>query len=652
MGRVTVFALLLCARGALAEPRTPAPHWLNGRLDGITAKLVVRYPLAAAGPSNANSFDLVLPDNGVVTGAVVVADGHRHRLAFDAADHGRAQFDATVETPAGPHRRWAVAVSSTFSTSVTVDIAAAHAAMLAIDLEVEAPTCFSHGTRYAAVAPDWRASIDHALRTTTATPDGCVARPDEDGGPGSAKLWIAFPSDRGGGRPPGEPRVVLRGERVDVEHGHFARVEVNLASELADVPADLHTVFVIDASRSLEPDQREAQAKLVQSYARRAPGTQIQIVAFARTAHALLPGWTRAGDAKLAGLATIAAANGSNVDTGLVEAAAWLARTGGTRRVVLIGDDRLGKRVAALDPDALRGVLPAGTLVHVVALAPAPTTERTDQRAPETIARADDIAFAQLARATEGLAARATLVDGRIDATKLVRPISLDQVRVHATGWSEGRIEADEPHCTGDLAQGSACAWFGVADRDATVTPSVVPTIVVDGLMWNHPVHETVTPDAGQRERLARMLTGFMANLGDAEHDLQVVAHAVNPAWVLVGAWGGADGYGDLGASELDSSGCGCDDAGTIQGVGVGSSSTVRMTGPSIAAQLERATAACHVDARVGITIELTDQEIVDVAVTAPRAELRDCVTEAVWNTALFVADPKPHAVETLALGA
>jgi hypothetical protein len=44
-------------------------------------------------------------------------------------------------------------------------------------------------------------------------------------------------------------------------------------------------------------------------------------------------------------------------------------------------------------------------------------------------------------------------------------------------------------------------------------------------------------------------------------------------------------------------------------------------------------------------------QEIVDVSVTAPRAELRDCVTEAVWNTALFVADPQPHAFETIALG-
>jgi hypothetical protein len=677
MGRFAIVALLLCARGAYAQPaddadadkpvvqppqpsdeaRHPEPHWLDGHLDGITAKLVVRYHLAAVGPSGYNDFQLQLPDDGVATGAVIVTGGVKHRLALDTAEHGRAQLDDLLTTKAGAHRRWAVMMSSQFTGTVKVDVAAPHAAMLTIDVEVAAPTCFSHGTRYAAVSPAWRASLDRELHVITTAPAGCVARPNDEGGPGTPKAWIAFPSDDGRWRAPGEQRVVMRGERVDVEHGHFARIELNLASELTEVPADLHTVFVIDTSRSMRSDELAAQAKIIQSYVQHAPSSQIQIIAFARKAHALLPGWTRAADAKLAGLAALPTANGSNVDTALIEAAAWLARTDGTRRIVLFGDERLGKRVAALDGTAMRGLVPANTLVHVVALDPPPPAATGDEqrieqhRAPalaiDSIVRADDIAFARLARDTEGLAARAELLDGRIDATKLVRPIALEQVAVHAPGWVDDRIEANEPHCTGDLAEGSACAWFGVAERE---TP-VAPTIAIEGLLWNHHVRRDITPDAGQREVLARMLTSFMANNGDAEHDLQVIAHAVNEAWVLYGAWGDPAGYDDQGLMEIDSSGCGCDDSSGLNGFGFGSAPKIHMIGPSIAAQLERATAACHIDARVEISLELTEHEIVDVSVVAPRTDLRDCVTEAVWNTALSVSDPQPHGFETITLG-
>jgi len=655
----SILALLLCAHVVAAEPAPeeaghPSPYWLAGRLDGITAKLTVRYHLATVGPSGDNRFELVLPDNGVVTGATVVADGIAHRLAFSAADAGSAEFDAVLAKSAGPRRRWEVMIESRFSSSVEVHIAAPRAAVLTLDLEIEAPTCFSHGARYASIDPAWRPSLDRALHTIASPPEGCVARPDDEGATGVDKAWIAFAADDGHWRPSGADRVVMRGERVDVEHGHFARVELNLASELADVPPDLHTVFVVDGSLSLRDSEREAQIKIIQSYLQHAPNTQIQIVAFARKARALLPGWTRAGDARLAALAALAPANGSNVDTGLVEAAAWLARTEGARRVVLFGDERLGKRVAGLGANVLRGVVPAGTLVHVVALDAPPPPAAADRREPprsltaaDAIVRADDIAFAELARSTEGLAARGAVIDGRVDATKLVKPIALEQVAVHTTGWVAHAVDANEPACTGDLAQGSACAWFGVAEP----TTNVAPTIAVDGLLWNHPVHRTITPDPGQRERLARMLTGFMANLGDAEHDLQVLAHAVNQAWVLYGAWGADDGYADDGFSDIYGGVCGCGPDGGIAGFGFGSAPKLHASGPSIAAQLARATAACHVDAHVDVALELTESEIVDVAVTAPRADLRDCVTEAVWNTLLFVAEPQPHAFETVALG-
>ena len=118
MGRFAIVALLLCARGAEAQPadddaaeaaakpvveppqpsdeaRHPAPHWLDGHLDGITAKLVVRYHLAAVGPSGYNDFELELPDDGVATAAAIVTDGVKHRLAVESADRGRADRKST-----------------------------------------------------------------------------------------------------------------------------------------------------------------------------------------------------------------------------------------------------------------------------------------------------------------------------------------------------------------------------------------------------------------------------------------------------------------------------------------------------------------------------------------------------------------------------
>ena len=44
----------------------------------------------------------------------------------------------------------------------------------------------------------------------------------------------------------------------------------------------------------------------------------------------------------------------------------------------------------------------------------------------------------------------------------------------------------------------------------------------------------------------------------------------------------------------------------------------------------------------VKISLELTVEEIVDVAVTSDPAD-RDCVTEAVWATPLAIARPVAH---------
>ena len=102
----------------------------HGRLDGITAKLVVRYHLAAVGPSGFNHFQLDLPDNGVVTGATVTVDGAAHRLAFEAMEQGNARFDAVLATSPPDHTGTGRSqVEHGSGTSVDVDRGAARDAV-------------------------------------------------------------------------------------------------------------------------------------------------------------------------------------------------------------------------------------------------------------------------------------------------------------------------------------------------------------------------------------------------------------------------------------------------------------------------------------------------------------------------------------------
>ncbi len=620
-----------------------AVYWVHGTLDGVAAKLGVRYRIAAA--DGWNHFELELPAHGMVTGAVVTADGGRHRLALDEAKHASEAFEGATSGPAGSHRRWAIEMADGFSGGLAVELAAPHAGQIAIDVEVEVPTCFRDDVRFAAVPAAWRASLDRSLvvsgRSAPCQPDGDAATADD----AQAVTWIEFPARALAGRPFGAQRIATTAQRLDVAHGRFARLEVDLAHQLSQVPPDLYTVFVIDASRSTSQPELDAQAAIIASYVRDAPRSQVQVIAYARNARALLPGWTPASHANprlQRELAALVTANGSNVDVGLVEASSWLARVPGTRRVVLFSDERLGDRVAGLEAKVLRSVLPRDTLVHVVAL------DGSTVDVSGTVVRDDEVGLGSLAVLTEGLAARGHSDGaGGADALRLVRPIELDHVAVHAAGWTEDVVTTDEPRCpsdgTGALAEGTSCSWWATGAAGAG-------GLRVDGLLWNRAVTRTLAPAGGEDRRLARMLLGFGANLGELAHEVAQAAHAVDEAWSLFGSWGGANGYADQErGGTYGGSTCGgsWDDI----GIGVGHAGRLTIAQADLEAQLARATRDCHVDARVEIELELTLNEIVDVAVTAPSPALRDCVTEAVWAAPVLLASPQAHRKTTVVLG-
>jgi von Willebrand factor type A domain len=658
MRRVAILALFLVARTAYADttdtdtdttdvdgsPRTATPYWLHGKLDGITAKLGLRYHLDVVGPNRANQFDIMLPTGGVATAATLTVDGVKHRLALDAADHATEVFGALTDVAAGPHRHWAAQITKGMMTDLSVTIASPHSATLTLDLEVDVPTCFKNDRRLISVQAGWRGSIDRSLKIAViGTPEAPVTSPclaklptafDDDDD--RSMIWIELPTSEVLSQPFGERRIATIGHRIDVEHGHFARVEIDLASQISQIPPDLMTVFVIDASRSMADGELEAQAKIIESYTRLAPQSQIQIVAYSRKARPLLPGWMVASYAQPRlerELATLATNNGSNVDAGLVEANAWLEHANGTRRVIMFTDELLGDRVAGIEPKALRDALPANTLVHVIAL-------DHGSASVKSLVRDDEIVLGHVAIDSEGLAMRAMGDDnGQFNALELLRPLALERVKLHDDGWTEMAVESNASSCsvdgTNDLVEGDTCVFWGDTKNGAT-------TMKLEGLLWNHKFSRVIKP-AGEPRMLARILTGFAASLGDAEAEIELAAHAVNAQWSMIATWGGVDGYADQSATEIYGGfGCGCGGSSDIGGIGGGGTLSMQRMG-SISDQITRATNACHVKTKVTISLELTLDEIVDVDVATEDAADLACVTEAVWATPLALMKPADH---------
>ena len=600
------------------------PSLVKATLDGAQAHLTARFLIAKQAAGD-DSVVIELPDGALVTGATV-AD---HRLALVEAEAAETAFQAVHQAPITRDARWAAKVVRSGTDSVIVSLLSPEAGLASLELEIAAPTCYFRDARYVAIPATWAHALPLALRV--ATPPEC----------GTSETWLALPDRALIGRAGGFDRIGGDAGRLALGDQHVARLELDIASRLGEVPRDLATVILLDSSRSLTESQVREQRKLVLAYVRRVPDTRVQILAFARTAHPVLPGWTT-GSQALPQLERRLAAeplrNGSNLDDALADAQAWLARLPGTHRILIVTDELLPERI--LVPQ-LRGGLAPDTLVHVANVA----------ASSGPLVREDDGVLGTLAAATYGIRVRGAGDDPEI----LVRPISIDQLRVRAPGWADmNRSDARCGLADVQLGEGTACTWWLTAD------PSAGP-ITVEGLVWGRRLARTFAPDLGRALPLARELSG-RGGLDEAHQALaDRAARAVNPVWSLFGAWGGRGGYGDgLGGFGLSGIGatCGCDGFGTI---GHGSA------GPNpgddhLAAQLAPAVTACHAERdRVSVKLELTLAETVDVGVEiqhSPDEDLagavrhrRDCLIEAIWEIELAIGVPRDHQTVTVDLG-
>jgi hypothetical protein len=627
-------ALLLASTPAAADLAKPVR--LIGKLDGSTARISARYTLAVGATWSESQAELDLPRDGLVTAARASLGGTTHELALLGAEAAQAKFQALAGDEAKPGAKTSAVLVEAGYGRTKISVASARAGTLVVDLELAVPSCFLREVRYVAVPASWKA-IAGTTRKPSATDDEldvACGRPTED------RVWTGFAS-HDVARLPSGARVDVAGDRVDLGGETFARVELGLANVLADIPRDLATVLVIDNSRSLGPDEQAAQRELVQAYLKRVPSSRVQVVAFARHAQPLLSGWMNAGSTAATvdqALARLVPQNGSNFDAGLAEAATWLRKLEGTRRVVLITDELMADRLQSTTAPTLKQLLPAGTLVHVVIPDPSPGTHLRD----------DDGRLAPLAAATEGMRMRIGAAEAApLDATRLVRPTSLDDLAITAPGWTALTAQDREQACENELSldEGGACTWWGKSTSRQPIT--------IEGKIWGKLFMRVVTPSLARATDLVRQLSTHPVLPAELRDLADQQARAVNSKWSLYAAWGGPGTYEVHGAGGSSAT-CGCDGPGSIgHGGATGHGTIGTLPQIDLRTQLADQLATCKLGSeRVQVKVELTWAEIVDVHVTARQPDHARCVAEVVWASAPQIHQRVPYqTVEFVAGG-
>ncbi len=641
--RRLALAVLLVSSGAAADAPDSRVTSVRAELSGSVATLRVSYAYVIEEAGYGNFVDMLdLPATALVTAATVRRDGITRRLDLLRAEEATRKWEAlgaddeelTAEPPGA--RRSAVRIAGS-SGSVEVSIASPRRGRVDIEVELAMPTCYFRDARHLVIPAAWTPHLRGTLRTT-AKPASELSDACQGTGEGT---WISFAVPEIARRRSGDRLGAFAGRLVAGED-HLVRVEVDLASMLADTPRDLATVLVVDASRSMTVAQRETQRELVLAYLRAAKDTRVQVIAYARTAGALLPSWSIASRALARvdrELRALPPRNGSNLDVGLEQAGRWLAQIEGTHRVVLVTDELMSSRVSGIQPATLKRVLPPGTLVHVVSTV----------GGGDGLIRDDSVELAALAAATDGIGARADKAP--IDATMLIRPISIDQLVVTAPGWSQfvgpsgATCGADDRV---DLAEGSSCTWWG--HGDVTSGP-----IAVAGLVWGTRVTRVLRPDPTHGLEVARELSVAQSIDPALLERLELMARGVNPQWSLYVEWGGTGRYFEgFGFGRIGTGCCGGGSFSSHPSIGIGTIGRAHREPDDLTAQLAPAVARCQLERETArVTLEMTVLEIVDVTVMIsadapiPPNRLRKltaCVEDAIWDASPMIRNPLSHS--------
>lgn len=421
--------------------------------------------------------------------------------------------------------------------------------------------------------------------------------------------------------------------RVDLAGGGaLFRFHADAPAKLGAVPGDLRVVFVLDASRSMSPEDTKTQLDAVAAYLDQAPGARFEIVRFDRRARRLIGRFAAAGDfagvrASLEKSGALARANGSALERGLAAAAAALAGAGGTPRIVVVSDLLVRSRFR--NAMALRALGRGRRAVtHLATL---------NGVADGAYERLDDHPLAAIAASRGGMTVSLPTDDAealRRGALALIRPIQIDHLAISGPPG---------PLAPALLGEGQGLRILAHSDNAAP------RAVTLAGLLWQRPVRRVVAGSRVEGDRVAALVFGDLLYGSLAEPQIEPLArrgHVVSPATSLLTTRPGERtrlGFGRVyGASCLAR--CG----GAIVG-----HSTIRakrrpldLTGP-----LRRCAARLPAGAPLDAVahVETSYREIVDVRVEGA-APLARCLTEEIWKLELPPAQSagslRQHRVE------
>jgi subtilisin-like proprotein convertase family protein len=401
------------------------------------------------------------------------------------------------------------------------------------------------------------------------------------------------------------------------EHA-FARLEVDVAPRLSELPKHAQVVFAVDASFSIGEEGLAAELDLVTAYASHIPDAEIEIIAYRRHPARLFGSFVPAsGIAAALAKHPIALGNGSALDEAATLATRLLAaRTGGPRRLVIVTDDLLRTRLDDAAALASLAGLPRDVVVHLVL----PHLDADDR---VLLARNDTHHLASLATRHHGIFADITGLPAKKDLAgavlELVRPTRLDALT--ASGFT---LESNILH-------------EGDGLRLMFEDKAPVTHVALAGKLWSDPVRKDLDPGVAFSRQTAAFIFGADEHQQLSHDEMMKVAmqgRAVSPVTSYVAYEPGTRPSVIGMPEERGSFGMGRSGFGSGGG-GLG----FRRITPNLAALVDPDACERKVKPAPGwsvtLAVETTKREVVDVAIKGTPSPMASCLVEEVWALTL-----------------
>jgi Mg-chelatase subunit ChlD len=431
---------------------------------------------------------------------------------------------------------------------------------------------------------------------------------------------------------------------ADTGQRHLAHWRLSLAPKISTIPSKARIVLIFDRSRSMGDDQLDSQRRVALTYlehfADPSLAAEVALLAFDREVHALSNGFVSVAEAtRLLDQPPMRQRNGSEVGLALASADALLnaGRQRGPRRIVLFSDFETASR---LTPETLQATAEhSKAIIHL-----ATTTTASDV----WLERDDGHGWAPLAAATQGVMWTAAAPeqwrdddqhrDGLDVFEELARPVRIDHLAVRVAGFDLDDDSFLDYGYINSLDEGEGLDELALSN-------TAVTKLIVEGMTWNTPIHQTAKPSRELSDRWAALVFGTDWIFDLEEDEMMKLARrgkAVSPVTSYLaiepGVRPSTEGItlaerGLIGSGSLGGRGGGS--AGLGSGFGTGPVFDKRAW---LESTLRDGWARCGgagIDAE--ITLETRTSEILDLALTQAATDpaLRGCMEQVAWSVEL-----------------